>query len=75
MCCTDQFEELLAVVNALVADSGIAKDFDAGTWLSAWLQKKNPALGNVTPLAFLAEPGGFEVVRTLLLRMQSGAYS
>jgi len=73
--CTDHFEELLVVVNALVAESGIAKDFDARAWLSAWLQKENPALGNVTPLAFLAEPGGVEVVRTLLLRMQSGAYS
>lgn len=75
MCYSDQFEELLSVVNALVADSGIAKDFDGRAWLSAWLQKKNPALGHVTPLAFLAEPGGFEVVRTLLLRIQSGAYS
>jgi hypothetical protein len=75
VCCTDQFEELLAVVNALLAESGIAKDFDARAWLSAWLLKENPALGHVTPLAFLAGPGGFEVVRTLLLRMQSGAYS
>lgn len=30
MCCSDQFEQLLAVVNALVADSGIAKDLMLG---------------------------------------------
>jgi uncharacterized protein (DUF2384 family) len=34
-----------------------------------------PALGDRRPLDVLKEPGGLEVVRSLLMRVKSGAFS
>lgn len=69
------FQQLLELVQQLVRESGDPRGFDAAAWLMAWMQQPNPALGHVTPAAFLERPQGFERVRVLLLRMQSGAYS
>jgi len=34
-----------------------------------------PAIGNRRPLDVLSEPGGLDLVRSYLLRAQSGAFS
>lgn len=70
-----EFDQLVQVVQEIVRDSSDAQDFDAQSWLEKWLQEPVPALGNVTPRKFLDLPEGFDRVRTLLRRMQSGSYS
>lgn len=62
------------LVQRLVRESGAPTDFDAHAWVTAWIREPHPALGNTAPLDVLDTPNGYEKVRTLLLRMQSGAH-
>lgn len=67
-------ESLELVVAQMVRDSGRSEGFDAKEWIRHWMVGRVPALGDRRPLDVLAEPGGLECVRTVLLRMQSGAF-
>ena len=69
------FQRLLARVVQMVRESGDPQGFDAHAWLSAWLQTCVPALGWARPAEILEQPGGFDRVLALLLRMQSGTCS
>lgn len=66
---------LATLVQRMAEESGRAQDFDSRAWLDQWLVEFVPALENRRPLDALDEPGGLESVRSVLLRMQSGAYS
>lgn len=75
MAFSDDIIILTALVERMVGESGEPAGFDARTWLDHWLREAVPALGDRTPLNVLNEPGGLEVVRCLLLRSQSDAFS
>lgn len=66
---------LAALVQRMVEESGNPIGFDSQAWLEDWLASLVPALGNRRLLDFLNEPGGVEVVRSILLRAQDGVYS
>ena len=78
---SDESERLLGVarligqVEAIVAESGDAKGFDAPEWLSRWLQEPLPALGGTPPMALLDTMEGQAMVAEALSRIQSGAYA
>lgn len=71
----EELAELELTVARIVQESGRPDGFDAQRWLQQWVSEPVAALGGRRPLDVLAEPGGLELVRTTLLRMQSGAYS
>ena len=75
MAFSDDIIILTALVERMAGESGEPAGFDARTWLDHWLREAVPALGDRTPLNVLNEPGGLEVVRCLLLRSQSDAFS
>jgi len=64
------FRDLLAIVKWLVP----SKNFPAPEWLMNWLSRPIPALGGLTPLETLKQPGGKERVVRVLKCMGSGAY-
>lgn len=70
-----EYQRLLQVVERITRESGSPQGFDADAWLTGWMREPNPALGNEAPLNVVSRPGGLDLVRNLLLRMQSGAYS
>jgi hypothetical protein len=70
-----QISALQLTVEKMVRESGRPGGFDARRWLEDWLARPVPALGHRRPADVLLEPGGFERVQVILLRMQSGAYS
>lgn len=78
---SDESERLLGVarligqVEAIVAESGDPKDFDAPEWLSRWLREPLPALGGIPPMALLDTMEGQAMVAEALARIQSGAYA
>jgi uncharacterized protein (DUF2384 family) len=72
---TDQVNELAALVQRMVRESGNPNGFDAQAWVLGWLNEPLPALGGRPPSEVLKEPDGFERISTVLARMQSGAYS
>jgi putative toxin-antitoxin system antitoxin component (TIGR02293 family) len=78
---SDESERLLGVarligqVEAIVAESGDPKGFDAPEWLSRWLQEPLPALGGTPPMALLDTMEGQAMVAEALSRIQSGAYA
>ncbi len=75
MALEDDIATLTVLVQGMLADSGDQTGFDARAWLAHWLTGVIPALGNRRPIDVLNEPDGLEVVKSLLLRAQSGAYS
>lgn len=66
--------ELELIVTLIVRESGHPEGFDAKRWLDRWLTDPLPATGGRRPVDVLDDPGGLELLRTVLLRMQSGAY-
>lgn len=78
---SDESERLLGVarligqVEAIVAESGDPKGFDAPEWLSRWLREPLPALGGTPPMALLDTMEGQAMVVEALARIQSGAYA
>jgi len=67
--------ELLKLVKAMAPQSAQVHAFDANHWLNDWLDSPVPALGNRHPNEFLGTAEGRGLVRTLITRMQSGAFS
>jgi len=67
--------ELAALVEKIVRASGITTSFDAQAWVAKWLENPHPALGGRSPNAFLNTQDGKELVVSLILRIQSGAFS
>lgn len=59
----------------MVDESGNPLGFDARAWLDRWLENPMPALGRRRPLGVLKEPGGLDLLRGLLLQVQSGTFS
>lgn len=75
MALEDDIATLTVLVQGMLADSGDQTGFDARVWLDHWLTSVVPALGSRRPIDVLNEPDGLHVVKSLLLRAQSGAYS
>ena len=75
MAIEDDILALSRLVQRMATESGEPLGFDAQKWLQHWLHEPLPALGGLAPIETLVEPGGIEIVRTILARMQSGAYS
>ena len=71
----DHIAILTMLVQRMVDECGDPTGFDAKDWLHHWLVGVVPALGDRRPLDLLKEPGGLEGVRSLLMRVQSGAFS
>ncbi|MBK7531960.1 MbcA/ParS/Xre antitoxin family protein [Piscinibacter sp.] len=66
---------LAELVQKIVCESGDPTGFDALTWTTRWLQRPLPAFGGECPAAFMATSEGRALVATLVMRMQSGAYT
>ena len=66
---------LVGQVQSLVAESGQAEDFDAGAWVSNWLEQPVPALGGRRPAELMDTSEGQAIVSRLVAQMQSGAYA
>ena len=71
----DHIAILTMLVQRMVDECGDPTGFDAQAWLDHWLVGVVPALGDRRPLDVLLEPNGVEMVSSLLLRAQSGAFS
>ena len=71
----EQLRVLRADVSKTLAESGNVNGFDVDSWLDLWLEQPVPALGGRRPSDLLAEANGFDLVRSTLMRMQSGSYS
>ena len=71
----DDITALTTLVQRMVDESGDSVGFDAQAWLNHWLMGEVPALGDRRPLDVLKESGGLDIVRSVLLRGQYGAYS
>ena len=71
----DDINTLTVIVQKMVNEAGDPSGFDVRSWLDHWLMEEVPALGNRRPLDVLLEPNGVEMVSSLLLRAQSGAFS
>jgi len=67
--------ELVAIVQRMVNESGNPVGFDAHGWTVDWVTHPVPALGGRCPVEYMQTKDGLAVVKTLLLQMQSGAYS
>ena len=67
---------LLAMASNIGANSTAeeAKNFDAGKWLGAWINRPQAALGGKKPAEFLDTPTGADIVYRLLGAIESGAY-
>ena len=66
---------LVGQVQSLVSESGQTQDFDAGEWVSNWLEQPMPALGGRRPAELMDTPEGQGIVSRLVAQMQSGAYA
>lgn len=66
---------LAAVVQRIVNESGDPKDFDALAWTLTWLHESVPALGGARPIEYMDTSDGRAVVESLILQIESGAYS
>lgn len=75
MALEDDIATLTVLVQGMLDESGDQTGFDAKVWLDGGLTGVVPALGRRRPIDVLNEPDGLEVVKSLLLRAQSGAYS
>jgi hypothetical protein len=66
---------LAAVVQRIVDESGDPAGFDALAWTLGWVHVPVPALGGARPLDCMKSAEGRALVESVVLRMQSGAYS
>lgn len=77
----DESERVLAITRlvgqaeSIVRDSGVVQGFNAGEWVSGWLQRPHPALGGKRPGELMDTADGRDLVADLLARQQSGAYA
>lgn len=72
---TSDIEELVSLVQSIVAESGEPKGFNAARWVAKWIDTPLPALGGVEPSKMLKTPDGKQLVIRLLRQAQSGAYA
>nr|WP_288853040.1 antitoxin Xre/MbcA/ParS toxin-binding domain-containing protein [uncultured Acidovorax sp.] len=75
MALEDDIATLSALVQRMVDESGTPVGFDARAWFDQWLLELAPTFGHRRSLDVLSGPGGLDLVRSHLLRAQSGAYS
>ncbi|MGE0372650.1 MAG: antitoxin Xre/MbcA/ParS toxin-binding domain-containing protein [Reyranella sp.] len=68
-------DSLTAVVQRIVDESGNPEGFDAHAWTLKWIQERVPALGGARPIDYMGTAEGRALIETLILQMQSGAYS
>lgn len=68
-------DSLAAVVQRIVDESGDPAGFSAHAWTLQWIKERVPALGGARPIDYMGTAEGRALVETLVLRMQSGAYS
>ena len=66
---------LVAIVEAMVDESGQREGFDAAAWLARWFTEPLAAFGGRPPADLLATPEGEAQVATVLRQMQSGAFA
>ena len=66
---------LVGQVQSLVAESGQVQGFDAGAWVSHWLEQPVPALGGRRPAELMDTSEGQAIVSRLVAQLQSGAYA
>jgi putative toxin-antitoxin system antitoxin component (TIGR02293 family) len=66
---------LVGQAENLVRESGGPREFDAATWVSAWLDRPLPALDGKRPGQFMDTADGRMLVADLLSQQQSGAYA
>ncbi|MCS0583198.1 DUF2384 domain-containing protein [Massilia pinisoli] len=70
--------KLIGQVETMLAESGDPEaiaDFDAGKWLTEWMERPLPALGGARPADYMDTIEGQEMVSRILAMMQSGAYA
>jgi uncharacterized protein (DUF2384 family) len=67
--------KLIGQVQAMVAESGEPKGFDAARWFAAWMAEAAPALGGRKPEELLETADGREAISRLLAQMQSGTFA
>lgn len=75
MALEDDINTLTVIVEKMVNEAGDPSGFDVRSWLDHLLMEEVRALGNRRPLDVLLEPNGVEMLSSLLLRAQSGAFS
>ena len=66
---------LVAIVQRIVNECGNPVGFDAHAWTLDWATHPVPALGMACPAEYMRTDEGRAIVETLLLRIESGAYS
>ncbi len=71
----DFVDELVQLVDRLVHESGDPEEFDPKEWVEEWIRRPVPALGWKRPIEQLDTPAGFDEIKRIILRMQSGAYT
>ena len=62
-------------MQVMVDESGDPEGFDAAKWVSSWLERPLPALGNRTPAEFMDTSEGQQVVANLLASARSGVFA
>jgi len=67
--------KLVGQVQVMVDESGDPNGFDAAKWVSGWLERPLPALGDRAPAAFMDTAEGQQVVANLLASARSGAFA
>lgn len=66
---------LIGQVEAIMADAGdTSVEFDAGKWVSEWIEEPLPALGNRTAGEFMDTAEGQQLVSRVLAQSVAGAY-
>ena len=68
-------QDLIDLVQQIVAESGCTEGFNAQAWLQGWLAAPLPAFGNRRPRDVLQEPEGLALVRATLLQIQKGSFA
>lgn len=65
---------LIAIVQQIVAESGVTADFDAAAWVGGWLKEPLPAIGGQSPEDYLGAGGTCDLLEKILRQSESGAY-
>lgn len=70
-----EISNFLAFLTGSLQFSGLPENFETSTWLAQWLRTPLPALGDERPIALLNTENGRKLVRSVIERIVSGAYS
>jgi uncharacterized protein (DUF2384 family) len=66
---------LIGQVQTIVDESGDGAGFDAAGWTGRWLERPLAALAGQRPADLMSTADGQDVLRQMVARMQSSAYS